>query len=479
MAQINITASELNVAKQRYQNKWVKIELLNANFQTVDSLEGVCLNGSTSVDANSDMRRSATLKFVVTDSSFEVSPSSKIWLDKYIRIFLGTESIAEGETIYTNIGTFILDAPSYEYDAVNNSIQLSCLDLMAKLSGLRNGYLTGATSFKISAGENIRKAMIDTLALGGFTRYVCDEAPSPSVVPNDLTFSQGASIYTMLAALRDIYPNYEIYFDVDGVFHYNPIPTGVNDPVQIDDALWESIVIAEKVDVNFQNVKNYIEVWGRTHDPAYFSTNTTVSSSYINLTIAAVTAYADGIIYGFTLPAHSDLTNMVLRINSLTAYSLKLDNGINATIKAETGTTYYCVQYVQNSGGTPYFRWLGHLQAYAVAYENNPDSPYYVGSSIGYIRLPLYGGDYDNCTTDDLAQQRANYELYLHARMEDSITLSCVPVPWLDVNTLVEYTLQRNGVTAQYLIKSFSYGFDIDDTMSINMIKFYPDYAGI
>ena len=63
--------------------------------------------------------------------------------------------------------------------------------------------------------------------------------------------------------------------------------------------------------------------------------------------------------------------------------------------------------------------------------------------------------------------------------MEDSITLSCIPVPWLDVNTLVEYTLQRNGVTAQYLIKSFSYGFDIDDTMSINMIKFYPDYAGI
>lgn len=479
MAQINISASELNTARQKVQNKFVKIELLNSDFQTVDMLEGVCLNGSTSVDANSDMRRSATLKFIVADSSFEVNANSKIWLDKYIRIYIGTESLAEQEIIYSNIGIFIIDAPTYEYDAVNNSVQLSGLDLMAKLSGLRNGYLTGASSFTISAGENIRQAMIDTLGLGGFTRYVCDEAPSPGVVPNDLTFSQGASIYTMLAALRDIYPNYEIYFDVDGVFHYNPIPTGVNDPIQIDDALWDSIVIAEKVDVDFQNVKNYIEVWGRTHDPSYFATSATVSGSDITLSLQHTHNYEDGLIYGFTLTNNTGIINPRLRIQNDPYYYVLLDDGTSATIQAETGEVYYCVQYVANIGGTPYWRWLGHLQAYATAYDNNPNSPFYVGSPIGYIRLPLYGGDYDNCMTDDLAQQRANYELYLHARMEDSITLSCVPVPWLDVNTLVEYTLQRNGVTAQYLIKSFSYGFDIDDTMSINMIKFYPEYAEI
>ena len=477
MAQINITASELNVARQRVQNKYVKIELLNANFQTIDSLEGVALNGSISVDANSDMRRSATLKFVVVDSTFEVSPSSKIWLDKYICIYIGTESIAEGEIIYTKIGTFVLDAPSYEYDAVNNSIQISCLDLMSKLSGLRNGYLPGVP-VTVSAGENIRNAIISTLALGGFTKYVCSEAPSPGVVPNDLTFAQGSSIYTVLSGLRDIYPNYEIYFDVDGVFHYNAIPTGVNEPVQIDDTLWQSIVISEKVDVNFQNVKNYIEVYGRTHDPAYFSSNTTVSTSYINLTIAEVIAYADGAIYGFTLPTHSDLTNMSLRVGSLTYYSIKKDDGTNATITADSAGTYYCVQYVYNSG-TPYWRWLGHLQAYAVAQDNNPDSPYYVGSSIGVIRLPLYGGNYENCMTDDLAQQRANYELYMHTNMENSITLSCAPIPWLDVNILVEYTLNRNNVTAQYLVKSFSYGFNITDTMTVNMIKYYPEYAGM
>ena len=52
MAQINITASELNSAKQHIQNKFAKIELLNSEFQVVDSLEGVMMNGSINIDAN-------------------------------------------------------------------------------------------------------------------------------------------------------------------------------------------------------------------------------------------------------------------------------------------------------------------------------------------------------------------------------------------------------------------------------------------
>ena len=242
--------------------------------------------------------------------------------------------------------------------------------------------------------------------------------------------------------------------------------------MQIDDTLWESVVISEKVDVDYQYVKNYIEVWGRTHDPAYFPTNVTVNGSNITLDIAEVSDYSDGIIYGFTLPTHNDITTPKIRINNLAYQNVLLDNGNVATIKAESGETYYCVQYVANFG----FRWLGHLQAYAEAKDINPNSPFNINSSVGIIRLPLYGGDYDNCLTDDLAQQRADYELYLHTNIQDTITLTCVPIPWLDVNILVEYTLQRNGEKYQYLIKSFNYGFDIDDTMTVTMSRYYPDY---
>lgn len=476
MAYINITASELSVVKQNIQEKYTKIELLNSNFQVVDSLEGITLNGSITIDANSDMRRNATLKFAIIDSSFDVEPGGKIWMDKYIRLYLGIYSIQENSIIYTNIGTFVLDSPSYEYDATNNAVSVSLLDLMSKLSGIRNGYLPGVPVL-IPAGTNIREVMISTLALGGFTKYICDEAPSPSVVPMDLNFTQGTTIYNILSELKNIYPNYEIYFDVDGVFHYNKIPTGVNEPVQIDDALWENIVFSENLAVNFQNVKNYIEVYGRTHDPAYFASATNVSGSDITLVIQDLYAYTDGVIYGFTLTDNTGISSPRLRIQNNDYRNILLDDGTSATIQAESGEVYYCVQYVENSGGAPYWRWLGHLQAYGVAIDNNPDSPFYVNGTVGTIRLPLYGGDYENCMTDDLALQRAKYELYLHASMQDSLTISCVSVPWLDVNTLVEYTSQRNNVTALYIIKSISYGFDVDDYMEVNMIRFYPDYT--
>lgn len=473
MAQINITASELNSAKQHIQNKFAKIELLNSEFQVVDSLEGVMMNGSINIDANSDMRRTATVKFLITDSSFEVDSGGKVWLSNYIQLYLGTYSLLENQIIYSKIGLFVIDAPSYEYDATNNSIEMSLLDLMSKLTGLRNGYLEGVPVL-IPAGTNIREAIIATLALGGFTRYVCDEAPTPSVVPNDLTFPQGTTVFSILSTLRDIYPNYEIYFDVDGVFHYNAIPTGQNEPIQITDTLWQSTVIGEKVDVDFQNIKNYIEVYGRTHSPAYFSTSTQVVGSDITLSIQHTHNYEDGLIYGFTLTNNSGIVAPRLRIENDPYYYILNDNGINATIQAETGEVYYCVQYVANLGGTPYWRWLGHLQAYGVAKDTDVNSPFNINGNLGIIRLPLYGEEYDNCITDDLAQQRANYELYMHTNMQNTLTISAVPVPWLDANILVEYTLQRNNETALYLIKTISYGFDVDDIMQVTMMKYYP-----
>ena len=168
-------------------------------------------------------------------------------------------SLITGEIEYTNCGVYIIDEPSYNFNPSTNTLSLSLLDLMAKLTGIRNGYLPG-TPVVLSAGENIRQTIIDTLALGGFTKYVVEEAPSPGTIPNDLEFDQGSTIYTLLSGLRDIYPNYEMFFDVNGVFYYRPIPSGSGDPVYIDDTLWSSIVTEENLDVDFQNVKNVIEV---------------------------------------------------------------------------------------------------------------------------------------------------------------------------------------------------------------------------
>ena len=470
---LNITEQQYRTALQSMQSRYIWLELLNYNFQTVDELSGVAISGSINIDANADVRRTGSIELVVKDSTFEVQSGGKIWLDKYIRVWVGIASLYTGEIERVNCGLYIIDAPSYKYNVNTNILTLNLLDLMAKLTGIRNGYLKGIPTV-IKAGESIRKAIIDTLGLGGFTQYVIDEPPSPGTVPNDLEFSQGSTIYDVLSGLRDIYPNYEMYFDIDGVFYYKPIPTGYNEPISADDSLFNHIVISEDLTTDFQNVKNSIEVYGRIHDPSHYSTATSVSGTTISLTIADISTYVEDLIYGFTLTDNTGIVNPSLKINSLASYPIKTDDGNPAIIQAEAGEVYYCVQFKGD-----HWRWLGHLQAYGFAEDLNEQSPFYVGGTVGRIRLPLYDGEYANCITDDLAQQRAEYELWKHTNLNNSLTLGVIPVYWLDVNILVEYTLKRNNVKNQYLIKSINLGLAPTDTATIEMIQYYPDTPSI
>ena len=127
MPTLNITANQFRNVQQTLQNKFIKIELLNYQYQTIDSLEGVATSGAVNIDANSDIRRTASVVLVVTDSSFEVKSGSKIWLDKYIKLYSGIASLITGEIEWTNCGMYIIDAPSYQYDASTNTLTLSLL----------------------------------------------------------------------------------------------------------------------------------------------------------------------------------------------------------------------------------------------------------------------------------------------------------------------------------------------------------------
>ena len=91
----------------------------------------------------------------------------------------------------------------------------------------------------------------------------------------------------------------------------------------------------------------------------------------------------------------------------------------------------------------------------------------------------FYGDEYENIWSNDLAQRRANYELWLHTRLNDSISLSVVPLYWLDVNILVDYTRVNTTETNQYIIKSIDTSLSPDGTQTINMVRYYPLYPDI
>ena len=673
---INIGAEDYNVLKQQYIKKYIRLELLDFQYNIVDELSGNMTKCSINVDSNSDLRRSCDLGFVVTTSTFDIKAGSKLWLDKFVRPYVGYENMRTGEIQWYNQGIYLVNNPQWSYNASTNEISMQALDLMSKLTGLRNGNLEGIPT-KIAKDENVREAIIKTIELGGFTKYICEECKTKDgtivPVPYDIEIDVGGTVYDILTGLRDIMPNYQIYFDINGVFHYEPIPLAYDDPVLIDDDLFNNVLISENINTDFESVKNYVEVLGHTWDVDYYSPSdkTTVSGGIITPTFADLKALQNDTAVGITLP--SDITNVdkitinflgsndVVDIDDKPVKSLSKDTewifqfvpgpklpsgyteleyiqssgtqyidtrfsptsntkisidfqvlsvgaddtiigiinpncviGYNTTeiyagFKLGTGTSiaiattvtsrhtaelsngvfkvdaqqksfdqvtgfpqtltalifasHYtgvsdnaygkCVakvysakiyesgvlvrdfipcknasgviglydlvnnQFYQNAGtgtfiagseipstedkGGPFWRFMGHQQAQAISYDNNPSSPFYVGdpigsSSVGRIRIVLYGGEYDNIYSDDLAKQRADFEIYQRSRLNDSISMETIPIPWMDANIVISHRFGQKQEPSKYIVKSFSVDYATGGTMTINAISWYPYY---
>lgn len=478
---INVGQDDYNILSQQIITKYIKLEILNFQYNVVDEISGNLTAMSVNIDSESDLRRSCNLTFVVTDASFDVKAGNKIWLDKFCRPWVGYENIYTGKIQWYNQGIYLINSPSWRYNATTHELSLAGLDLASKLTGLRNGELEGIPT-KIPAGSSVREAMIAAIELAGFTKYTISECKDVDgniiAVPNDIEIAQGGTVWNIVTQLRDILPRYETFFDVDGVFIYQPIPTGSGDPVIIDDTIWPNLLIDESINNDFESVKNYIEVYGRTLDPSYFSTNTTYSGSTLSLTVADYpTALTDNTIVGFTTPSTGDISatgGISLKMNSLTA-SVLYEYGTNNPVTALDNETYYVAYYNQG------WYLMGHQQPVGIAYDDNPDSPFYVNGSIGRIRHVLYGGEYENITSDRLALERAKYELWKSTRLQDSITLTSIPNPWLDVNVLISHAIRGKSQenAAQYIIKSISTDYGIEGTQSINAITYYPLYPDI
>lgn len=475
---LNITQNDYNIIKQKNTERYIKLNLLDFNYNVVDELSGNMLSCSVRCDADSDLRRSCNVSFVVTDSGYEVGAGNRVWLDKFVQLYIGLKNIYTQEIQWYNQGIYLIDAPSYEYNATTHTLTFAGLDLMSKLTGARNGQLPGMPTV-IKQGENVRQAIIATLALGGFTKYIVEECKVNNAiqpVPYDIQIDQGGYVFDILSKLRDIMPKYQMYFDVDGVFHYEPIPSGEDEPVLITDDIWNSVVTGETINTDFTTVKNYIEVYGRTHEVQYYDANpifTRVGQIMVNVSFN-IPAYQDSeySLIGFTSPSG---------VPSGGIFRISINNTAIGTLKVNGGTLqanqYYVIQRIPVNSSDDKFEFLGGLQAKSIWQDTNPESPFYVNGSVGIIREVLCGGEYENITSDALAQQRAELEGYWKCRLNDNITLNVVPIPWIDVNIVVSHAPKQGDVTNRYIIKSYSVDYgSVSSTMSITMITFYPYY---
>lgn len=468
----DITQSQYNTAKQPFRNVKIRVDLLNFDYQTISNFEGNVISGNISKDANSNMRRSCDMSLVVTDSSFNIETEGKIWLDRLLQIYIGVDDIRTGETAWTNEGIFLINQPTYNYDAETRNLTFQGVDLYGMFTGLRNGYLVD--TYMIPQGSNVRNVIIAILKINGFEKYVVSECTNVDgnvqETPSELKYDVGSTWSDVLGDLQDILPNYQMYFDKDGVFRYEPIPYKANEPIQMDNDIWKENVISEEVSYDFESVKNSIKVLGRTHKVNNFPSGSSVSGNTISMTIGSISSLEDKVLIGF-VPTAEVMGGVKIKVNSLGTQDL-VDSNDKPIEKLEKDV-YYTSSY-QKDKGTWLF--LGHAQATGEYKDTNVDSPFYIGNPAGEIKLVLYGDEYDNILSDELATERAKWEIYQRCRLNDSINLTTVPIYWAEVNWMVSYTPLGTTEQKQYLIKSINTDLSPEGTQTFNLVKYYPYY---
>lgn len=490
-----ITQAQYDAAKQTHRKIYVHINLLSFQKQVIESIEGRVTNGSLTSDANSNMRNTCDIEMVVTDSSFNIENEGKIWIDRFIQIYIGVEDVFSGEVVWTNKGLYLLNQPTYGYDAVSKMLSFQGVDLMALFTEMRNGML--AEAYVIPAETNVRQVITTIVTMNGFNEYVIEECRnsdgSIQPVPYDMEFDVGATWWDVLESLQSILPNYQMYFDVDGVFHYEPTPYKANEPVRMNDDIWMQNVISESVSYDFESVKNHVKVLGRTHSVNYYSTSYNFYKDgpfihvegdpneyrILSLNVPGVPQQpGDGTLIGFV--ANEDLTGpFFLWVGGEDIATGRLLEADGTPVTQLFKEEYWVFSYKSpQSTGRQFGDWtfLGHVQAVGEWMDDNPRSPFFVGNPAGEIKIVLYGGDYDNIMSDDLAKQRAEWEIYQRCRMNDSITLTSIPIYWAEVNWMVSYTPLGQQVVNQYLISSITTDLTYDGTQTYNLIRWYPYY---
>lgn len=319
----------------------------------IDELSGVISGGTINVDSGSSVRRTASLSITPTKQITNINEKSLIWLNKNVSIRVGILNQRTKERYWFNQGKYLYENASTTYDSTNNLLTVDLSDWVLKLDGTVNGQVGGMVTTVIQAYEEdtegvpisyttIKKALEDILKSGGISPSdfnVCDigeyyafpehnedwqeyreKHPLWNMIPYDLEFSAGVSVWDMVTEIVELYPNYDAAYDENGKFIVRLIPSEYEDENDFDYEDYLDMVISEQVQTSLTNVYNICEVWGESMDTDWYSDTVTSDNNYYNITLEGYPT--DGYRTGNRIAIAVDTTNrsgQLFKVNNLPA----------------------------------------------------------------------------------------------------------------------------------------------------------------
>lgn len=458
-----ITQEDKNIVNQNAKELFAKIELLNRDYKVIELLEGNLISDSFSITTESNVRRTYSMELEINDPSLLIGEDRKIWMDKYIRPYVGVRNLRTEEITWYIKGTFTMLDQSYSFDATTSTLSLSLSDLMSELNGDRNGSIIAAS--KVEEGAIVRDVIVTILQEAGIKKYILSDLEGLTI-PHKIEFNSSETYYGMLNTIVELYSYFEMFFDMYGTFVIQKIPHQEAESVVLNKEFFAPLVIQESINTSFKEVYNKIKLYGQSLESDYTSSSCTYENNIYNATIEGVTSLDNFTKYAIQIPT---LNQADAKININNIGALYITDDVGKYLPEGTLTTGYNVFKYRKTNNDLY--WLGQYQVYAEAEETNSISPFHK-SKIGEIVKICSGDDFDFIYSNSLAQNRANYELYHACRIQESISINMIDVPWLDVNWLIEYQSYTTKDIKRYVIKQIS-GSTTEGVIDVSMVAFY------
>lgn len=527
------TKEDLQILRSRVIHTYCKVDLLNMDMVNIDSLEGLVMDGSLSINADSDIRRTFSSTIYLDEDEKISTFNTEDWINKYVRVHIGLQQ-RDNTIKWWSQGVYVFNQNGFSYDISQHTVSISCVDLVATLDGSLGGQLVGYKT-EVEVNSDIRNAIIATLKLSGLTKHLVDYWDR--TVPYTLEYDTGVTIWDILKELRDLYYPFEMYFD-DDVFVTKEIPSGMNDPSVLDPQVFADFVISESASVDYSEVKNCVEVWGAVVESDTYGEECSLNGDTltINLNNAEV---KDKTRISFVFPSDTTVTQLKVVIrNKITTEPVEGGEGETApgTETYETIGPYVLYEALTNEAGEDVvqdpsvikkdkyyvieydkersvFYFIGQQQAHAMVKlvdrmpteeeilqqqkEENCDNLKFIClndpanidklynsrftiEQIGQRNKVLSGGQYDNYKNDNSAMEVCEYEHWKSCRLTDTVGVQTVLIPWLDVNQKLSYAAKylNTKIPVEFMIKKIDMTLG-EGTMNITMSRYYPYYPYI
>lgn len=474
----------------------MKLSLLDSSYWEVEQLQGELVELSLTVAADSDIRRVSSMTLHMGEPEKLNTDYLSVWVERMVRMYYGIYDPDTQDVRYWLLGSFLFTSTSYTVDALNHQMSLSIADMMAAATQERGSQI--GYGIKYPAGSSIANSLQATVArFSPYKKY--DICEFEDVVPYDIEPSMGSYPIEPMKTLVGLFPWYEQFYSKDGVYTVKRIPTTLESGIVMTAEELAQVVIREKSgDVSYSTVKNCTEIWGRELDPNYTATSCTGTSGTYTLKIhSTYTVYEGGSLIAFT-PNVNCTAGQKMRVGTLPIYDIVVEegDGTKRPIKANelVRDVLYVVKYINQQfilqgealihvmcmeyNEMPSDTEIEGLKTFHgcnnIKFVINADSPY-ACDRIGVVKQVKSEGDYANIYTTELAYERAAYDNWQATRLQESMQIETLFMPWLDVNEKIEYTSLATGVTNQYLIQNIEVS-PYTGVMTITMTRFYPLY---